>query len=65
MTTAPAGSLADLITARFARRRLTAFAVPAVILLYLIHTAFAFDLAGLAQRARMDNATTLRISLQA
>ena len=59
MTVAPAGTLADLITARFAKRRLAAFAVPAVVLLYLIYTAFAFDLAGLAQRARMDNAATL------
>jgi phosphonate transport system permease protein len=43
----------------FARKRLFAFAVPGVILLYLAYTAVAFDLAGLAQRARMDNAAIL------
>ena len=58
-TLAPGPNVADSITRTFAKRRMTAFAVPAVILLYLIYTAFAFDLAGLAQRARMDNAATL------
>lgn len=47
------------ITASFARKRLAALAVPVVILLYLVYTAFAFDLAGLAQRARLDNAAIL------
>jgi phosphonate transport system permease protein len=52
-------TLTETVTRNFARRRMTAFAVPAVVLIYLIYTAFAFDLAGLAQRARMDNAATL------
>jgi phosphonate transport system permease protein len=47
------------ITARFARRRRLAFAVPALILAYLTYTFFAFDIPGLAQRARMDNAAIL------
>jgi len=51
--------LADIVTRGFARKRLFAFGVPVVILAYLIYTAFAFDLAGLAQRARMDNAIIL------
>ena len=51
--------LSDTVTRSFARKRMTAFAVPLVILAYLIYTAFAFDLAGLAQRARMDNAAIL------
>ncbi|MEX0956698.1 MAG: phosphonate ABC transporter, permease protein PhnE [Rhizobiaceae bacterium] len=43
----------------FARKRLWAFAVPAAILLYLVYIAFAFDLPGLMQRARLDNAQIL------
>lgn len=51
--------LAGQITATFARRRLMAFAIPGVILAYLAYTFVAFDIAGLAQRARMDNAAIL------
>src|SRR5690606_2366691 len=40
-------------------RRLMAFAVPLAILGYLVYAAVAFDLAGLAGRARMDNARIL------
>ncbi|MDT8855449.1 phosphonate ABC transporter, permease protein PhnE [Paracoccaceae bacterium Fryx2] len=47
------------MTARFARKRLVAFAVPGVILLYLAYIFFAFDLPGLADRARLDNARIL------
>jgi phosphonate transport system permease protein len=43
----------------FTRRRLFAIAVPVVILTYLIYTAFAFDIFGVASRARMDNARFL------
>jgi phosphonate transport system permease protein len=59
MATAPAPTLADQVTATFMRRRLFAFGTPAVILLYLIYTFFSFDILGLAQRARMDNAAIL------
>ena len=52
-------TLAEEVTARFARRRLFAFGVPAVILVYFAYIFFAFDLPGLAQRARMDNAVIL------
>lgn len=52
-------SLADSVTATFARRRLFSFAVPAVILIYLAYTFVAFDIPGIAQRARMDNAIIL------
>ena len=52
-------ALADTVLARFARRRLAAFAVPLAILAYLAYAAMAFDLAGLAGRARMDNAAVL------
>ncbi|WP_370316151.1 phosphonate ABC transporter, permease protein PhnE [Sagittula sp.] len=43
----------------FLRKRLTAFALPALVLAYLVYIAVAFDIAGLAQRARWDNAVTL------
>ncbi len=41
------------------RRRLAALSVPAVMLLYLGYVFLAFDLPGLAQRARLDNAAIL------
>jgi phosphonate transport system permease protein len=43
----------------FRRKRLAAFAVPAVVLAYLVYIFFAFDFPGLADRARMDNARIL------
>ena len=45
--------------ALIARKRLIAFAVPAAVLVYLVYVFFAFDIPGLASRARMDNAATL------
>lgn len=44
---------------RFARKRLWAFALPALVLAYLAYAAVAFDLAGLAGRMRPDNAVIL------
>jgi len=52
-------TLADTVTASFTAKRRMAFAIPAVILAYLIYAAISFDLAGLAQRARFDNAAIL------
>ena len=52
--TAPVSPAAD-ITRLFARKRMVAFAVPAVILLYLTYIFFSFDIPGLAARARLDN----------
>lgn len=43
----------------FSRKQKLAFAVPGVILLYLIYVFFAFDIAGIAARARLDNAAIL------
>lgn len=57
--TAPSPGLAEIVTRSFDRKRRMAFAIPAVILAYLIYTAISFDLAGLAQRARFDNAAIL------
>lgn len=41
------------------RKRRMALAVPALILAYLVYAAISLDLAGLAQRARLDNAAVL------
>lgn len=43
----------------FQRKKLMSFALPAVILAYLAYVFFAFDILGLAERARWDNAQTL------
>ena len=52
-------SLVQLVTASFARKRRVAMAIPIVILGYLFYAAISFDLASLAQRARLDNAAIL------
>jgi len=52
-------SLTLQITRRFRTKRQMAFATPAVILAYLTYIFFAFDVAGLASRARIDNAAIL------
>lgn len=57
--TAPSMPMADAILRRLARRRLAAFTIPAAILAYLVYAAVAFDIAGLAARARLDNAAIL------
>ncbi len=43
----------------FRKKRLTAYAVPVVILGYFVYIFFAFDIAGLASRAQPANALTL------
>lgn len=43
----------------FTRKRLIGFAIPAGILAYLAYIFFAFDIPGLYERARMDNARAL------
>lgn len=40
----------------FARKRLFAFGVPVVVLVYLAYVFFAFDMPGIAARAKLDNA---------
>lgn len=44
---------------RIGRKKLFGFAIPAVILAYAVYVFFAFDILGLAERARMDNAAVL------
>lgn len=52
-------TIISTIETSFTRRRLFAISVPVLILAYLIYAAFAFDLPGVASRARMDNAAIL------
>lgn len=52
-------SLSMDMVARFQRRRLLALAVPVLILMYLSYVFIAFDVAGLAARARLDHAVVL------
>ncbi len=56
---APGPDLKQTATALIARKRLIAFVTPAVILGYFIYLFFAFDIRGLMDRARMDNAAIL------
>ena len=44
---------------RIAGKRRLALAIPAVLLAYLVYVFFAFDIPGLAERLRLDNAATL------
>jgi phosphonate transport system permease protein len=55
----PTTPLHAAVLQSFARKRRIAFAVPLMILAYLIYASISFDLAGLAARARMDNAAIL------
>ncbi|WP_322892798.1 MULTISPECIES: phosphonate ABC transporter, permease protein PhnE [unclassified Yoonia] len=53
------GDLREQTVKIFGRKKFVALAVPAVILIYLTYIFISFDVAGLAERARMDNARTL------
>lgn len=59
MTATLAPGLADTVTRSFAARRRMALAIPAAILAYLTYAAISFDVAGLVQRARLDNGAVL------
>ncbi|GGH46347.1 phosphonate ABC transporter, permease protein PhnE [Frigidibacter albus] len=54
-----AGTARDQAHALIGRKRRVALLVPAAILAYLVYVFFAFDVAGLAERARLDNARIL------
>lgn len=54
-----APTLAETVTRRFQKRRLWSLLIPLGVLAYLAYAALAFDVAGLASRARMDNAAIL------
>jgi len=52
-------SLYEQADGLFARKRMFAFGFPALVLGYLVYVFFAFDVLGLVERARMDNARAL------
>jgi len=58
MTDATADLRAEVLGA-FRRRRILALSVPALLALYMAYVFVAFDVAGLAERARLDNARIL------
>lgn len=43
----------------FQRKQIVAFSLPVVLCIYLVYVFFAFDILGVSQRARMDNAKAL------
>lgn len=59
MSTTDLGLIQEQADRHFARKRFVALLFPAVVLAYLAYIFFAFDLMGLSQRARWDNAVTL------
>ena len=58
-TFAPTAPQSAPLLATFRKRRLIALSIPALILAYFSYIFFAFDIPGLAQRAKMDNAAIL------
>lgn len=59
MTDMTLSMMKEAATTRLSRKRMTAWALVGLIGLYLGYVFFAFDIPGLAQRARMDNAALL------
>ena len=59
MTAMDTADLRAETTALFRRKRLVAFAIPLMVLVYLTYTFFAFDVPGLWQRASAENARAL------
>ncbi len=56
MSTAELYAAAD---SHYAHKRLIAFGLPALIIAYFVYVFFAFDILGLANRAKSENATKL------
>ncbi len=54
-----AAPLYDQTARLFARKRLIAFGLPALVLIYLTYVFFSFGVPGLLERARWDNGRTL------
>ncbi|MFN0115121.1 MAG: phosphonate ABC transporter, permease protein PhnE [Paracoccaceae bacterium] len=59
MAVTEAAALHGTVTGMFRAKRRFAIAVPVVILVYLAYIFVAFDVPGLAERARLDNAAIL------
>lgn len=59
-SSAPSGAeLKEMVARSMNRRKWAAISVPVIIFFYLVYVFFAFDIAGLVERARMDNARIL------
>lgn len=54
-----ASALATSVLRNMRRKRRIALAIPAAIIAYLVYAAISFDIGGLVQRARFDNAAIL------
>ena len=59
MSTAVLTDLQSQAETLIRRKRMTALAVPVILLGYFVYIFFAFDMGGLIKRAQWDNATTL------
>ncbi|MFQ6550579.1 phosphonate ABC transporter, permease protein PhnE [Aestuariibius sp. 2305UL40-4] len=59
MSIAADAPIRDRATALIRRKRLIAFSIPTALLVYFSYIFFAFDIPGLAERARLDNAVLL------
>lgn len=60
LVSGPGGAdMRPALRALFRRKRLLSMGLPALALAYLAYTFFAFDIPGLADRARLDNAAIL------
>lgn len=51
--------LRSIVEKNFTRMKLVAFGIPTLILIYFLYIVISFDFAGIADRARLDKATTL------
>ena len=56
---AASAAMRDEVLAHFRGKRIQAFVIPGVILAYFVYIFFAFDISGIASRARLDNAVIL------
>lgn len=59
MATQDIDNLRQAEIARIGRKKLIGITIPAVLFAYFVYVFFAFDIMGLAERARMDNAAIL------
>lgn len=57
--TPPIAAMPAAMIARFRRKRRAALATPVLLLAYFVYVFFAFDMTGIAARARLDNAAIL------
>ena len=59
MTMTATAELKGRADSLFLRKRLTAFGLPVLLLIYLTYIFFSFDILGLSERADLENGRTL------